>query len=57
MTIASADSAYDFPWPNAFRRLLSLLRVFLVREQLTETAVMFLPKTDKSENLRSHMDS
>jgi hypothetical protein len=28
--IASANSAYDIPWPSAFRRFLSLLRVFLV---------------------------
>jgi hypothetical protein len=28
--IASANSAYDIPWPAAFRRFLSLLRVFLV---------------------------
>ncbi len=28
--IASANSAYDIPWPSVFRRFLSLLRVFLV---------------------------
>jgi hypothetical protein len=28
--IASANSAYDIPWPSAFRRFLSLLRVFLI---------------------------
>jgi hypothetical protein len=28
--IASANSAYDIPWPAAFRRFLSLLRVFLI---------------------------
>ncbi len=28
--IASANSAYDIPWPSTFRRFLSLLRVFLV---------------------------
>jgi hypothetical protein len=28
--IASANSAYDIPWPSAFRRFLSLLRVFLL---------------------------
>jgi hypothetical protein len=28
--IASANSAYDIPWPRVFRRFLSSLRVFLV---------------------------
>jgi hypothetical protein len=28
--IASANSAYDIPWPSTFRQFLSLLRVFLV---------------------------
>jgi hypothetical protein len=28
--IASVNSAYNIPWPSAFRRFLSLLRVFLV---------------------------